>query len=285
MLWISLALLSAFSLSTADALSKRVLRETDEYVVAWVREGYALPFLAVAFFFVPIPHLDTTFWITLLILLPLEIVAILLYVKAIHVSPLSLTIPFMAFSPVFIILIAFIVLGEIPDSSGLMGILCVTGGAYLLNGRTASEGFLGPIRAIGRERGSLLMILVALIYSITSTLGKVAVQHSSPAFFGFFYPFVLTVILTAIVGRRGVLRQIFTRPLPFLVIGLFSAIMIITHFTAITMTDVAYMISVKRTSLVFSVVYGWLMFSEEKIGERLLGSVIMVIGVVLIALF
>ncbi|NOS36151.1 MAG: EamA family transporter, partial [Deltaproteobacteria bacterium] len=77
----------------------------------------------------------------------------------------------------------------------------------------------------------------------------------------------------------------FTRPLPFLVIGLFSAIMIIAHFTAITMTDVAYMISVKRTSLVFSVVYGWLMFSEEKIGERLLGSVIMMIGVVLIALF
>ncbi|MFQ5586735.1 MAG: EamA family transporter, partial [Thermodesulfobacteriota bacterium] len=179
MLWISLALLSAFSLSTADALSKRALSDTNEYAIAWVREGYSLPFLAAAFLFVPIPHLDGTFWITLLVLLPLEIGAILLYVKAIQASPLSLTIPFMAFSPVFIILTAFIVLGELPDSSGLTGILCVTGGAYLLNVRTASEGLLGPIRAIGKERGSLLMILVALIYSITSTLGKVAVSHSS----------------------------------------------------------------------------------------------------------
>ncbi len=284
MAWIPFALLTAFSLATADALSKRRLRDTNEYVIAWVREGYALPFLVLVLLFIPIPDLDRTFWFTVLILLPLEITAILLYVKAIRVSPLSLTIPFMALSPAFIILIAFLFLGELPDLSGLVGVFLIVVGAYVLNAKMSREGLFEPIRAIGRERGSVLMIIVAFIYSITSTLAKVAVQHSSPIFFSFFYPFILTIILSCIIGYRGLFRKVVSRPMSFLAIGFFTAVMVISHFVALSLTDVVYMISVKRTSLIFSVIYGWLIFYEENIKERLIGSVIMVAGVVLIVL-
>ncbi|MDH4101356.1 MAG: EamA family transporter, partial [Nitrospirota bacterium] len=58
--------------------------------------------------------------------------------------------------------------------------------------------------------------------------------------------------------------------------------MVVFHFLALSMTHTAYMISVKRTSILFSVAYGWLMFRERDIGERLLGSVVMLIGVVLV---
>jgi uncharacterized membrane protein len=284
MAWLLFALLTAFSLATADTLSKRRLRDTNEYVIAWVREGYALPFLVLVLLFIPIPDLDRTFWFTVLILLPLEITAILLYVKAIRVSPLSLTIPFMALSPAFIILIAFLFLGELPDLSGLVGVFLIVVGAYVLNAKISRKGLFEPIRAIGRERGSVLMIIVAFIYSITSTLAKVAVQHSSPIFFSFFYPFILTIILSCIIGYRGLFRKVVSRPMSFLAIGFFTAIMVISHFVALSLTDVVYMISVKRTSLIFSVIYGWLIFYEENIKERLIGSVIMVAGVVLIVL-
>ena len=177
MLWIVFALITALSLSTADTLSKKAMIKSDEYIIAWVREGYALPFIALSFFFIPIPHLDRTFWTSVLILLPLEITALILYVKAIKTSPLSLTIPFMALSPVFIIIIAFFLLGEWPDKSGFLGIFLITAGAYLLNAKASNLGLLGPIKAIAKERGSVLMIIVAIIYSITSTIGKIAVQH------------------------------------------------------------------------------------------------------------
>lgn len=283
--WVFYALITAFSLATADAISKKAMGRSNEYVIAWVREGYALPFLALVFFFIAIPSLDRTFWLSLLLMIPLEIVAIILYVKAIKLSPLSLTIPFLAVSPVFIILIAFILLGELPDRSGLLGILLIVSGAYLLNIRTTREDLLGPIRAIRRERGSLLMIIVALIYSVTATLGKVAVQHSSPIFFGFFYPFLLTLILSVILWRKGLLPEVLSRPKTFLAIGVFTAIMILTHFKAISMTDVAYMISVKRASLVFSVIYGKILFNEENIRERLTGSMLMIAGMVSITIF
>lgn len=287
MLWVFYALLTALSLSTADALSKKALSKSREYVIVWVREGYALPFLLIIFLFIEIPSLDSTFFITLLLLLPLEITALILYVKAIRISPLSLTIPFMAFSPLFIILTAFIVLGEMPDRSGIIGIFLIVIGAYLLNIKEQKKGFLEPFKAIGREKGSIFMIIVALIYSITATLGKVAILHSSPIFFGVLYPFILTIILTPIVwfNIEGNFGQVFTRPLIFLMIGLSSALMIIFHFLAISLTEVAYMISVKRTSLIFSVLYGKLLFNEEEISGRLLGSSVMLIGVLIITLF
>lgn len=283
--WIFYALISAFSLATADVISKKAMGRTDEYVIAWVRQGYSLPFLALTFLFIDIPSLDSTFWLTLLFLLPLEITAIILYVKAIKLSPLSLTIPFLALSPVFIIVIAFFILGELPDRSGLLGIILIALGAYILNVRTAREGLLGPIKAIGRERGSILMIIVALIYSITATLGKMAIQHSSPLFFGAFYPFVLTVSLTIIIGLKGHLHHVASHPKTFLWIGLFISIMILSHFMALSLTDVAYMISVKRVSLIFSVLYGRILFGEENTGERLIGSILMIGGVVSITLF
>ena len=294
MLWVFFALLTAFSLSTADALSKRAMApdrstqgqaKSDEYVIAWVREGYALPFIALAFFFIPIPHLDKTFWLSVLVLLPLEIAALILYVKAIKLSPLSLTIPYMALSPVFIIIIAFSLLGELPDKSGFAGIFLITVGAYLLNVKASSLGLLGPIKAIAKERGSVLMIIVAIIYSVTSTIGKIAVQHSSPIFFGFFYPLLLTIALSIVVGAKGTLHGVVSRPATFLTIGIFTAIMILSHFLAISMADVAYVISIKRTSLIFSVLYGWVVFKEVDIGERLLGSGLMLAGIVSITVF
>jgi drug/metabolite transporter (DMT)-like permease len=44
------------------------------------------------------------------------------------------------------------------------------------------------------------------------------------------------------------------------------------------------MISIKRTSLLFSIFYGYILFKEENIRERLLGSFFMLGGALLISL-
>ncbi len=58
---------------------------------------------------------------------------------------------------------------------------------------------------------------------------------------------------------------------------------IVTHMVAVNMTNVAYMIAVKRLSLLMGVLYGHFLFGEEAIGERLLGGSLMVAGVALIS--
>ena len=284
MQWLPYTLLTALSLASADALSKKALRNTDELAIVWVRAGYALPFLSITLFFIPVPRLDQTFWTTVAAMVPLEITATVLYVKAIRRSPLSLSVPFLALTPVFIIFIAFLLIGERPSPMGAAGITIIAAGAYMLNVNSSKDGLAGPLRAILKEPGSVMMIAVALIYSVTSTLGKVAVQHSSPLFFSFFYPFILTVVLTAFMAGKGTLKTVFSRPTVFLPIGLFTALMISTHYMAISLTNVSYMIAVKRMSVIFSVIYGKLLFKEADIKERLLGSSMMVTGAALIVL-
>jgi drug/metabolite transporter (DMT)-like permease len=92
-------------------------------------------------------------------------------------------------------------------------------------------------------------------------------RHPSfkPCFFGMFYTFVLTLALTLFVFPRAIKSGFNFRPQlkTFLLIGFFYALMTIAHYQAITRIEVVYMISVKRLSLLFSVLYGGLIFHEE----------------------
>jgi drug/metabolite transporter (DMT)-like permease len=188
---------------------------------------------------------------------------------------------------VFLIFTSFVMLGEFPDRSGMAGIFLIATGAYLLNLNSHEKGPLAPFKAIAKEKGALLIITVAFIYSISSNLGKIAVLHSSPIFFAVIYTVLLSVFILPfiVIRKRDSISAIRARPALFLLIGFIFAIMVAAHFSALKLTEVSYMISVKRTSLIFSVIYGWLIFKEEHIRERFLGSVVMVAGVVLITLF
>ena len=162
-MWIIYSLLTAFSLATSDTLTKRVLASRDEYFVAWARLMFCLPPLIVCFLFIEIPSLDRTFWIATFCALPLEIVAIILYTKALKVSPISLTAPFLALTPLFLIVISYIVLGERVSLYGGLGILLMAAGGYALNLHKVRKDLLAPVKAIFREKGSLMMIAVAFI--------------------------------------------------------------------------------------------------------------------------
>jgi uncharacterized membrane protein len=131
-----------------------------------------------------------------------------------------------------------------------------------------------------------MIILVALIFSITASLGKIAIDHSSPIFFGSFYFILITILFTpiAMVKNRGGLKISKKDILPLSSIGVTFALMIIFHMLAMSLVNVAYMISIKRTSLLFSILYGHLLFREEKIAEKALGAIIMLLGFVLIVI-
>ena len=49
-------------------------------------------------FFIKMPPLDTTFFSATAIAIPIDIIALILYQRAIKISPLSLTLPFLAFT-------------------------------------------------------------------------------------------------------------------------------------------------------------------------------------------
>ncbi len=210
MSWFVYAFVCALSLATADALSKKALDDNiDSSIVAWVRTGYTLPFMAFIIPFIETPELDGVFYLAMFLAVPLDIIALLLYMKAIKISPLSLTLPFLSLTPVILIGTSYIILGEKPDKSGFIGIVLVVIGAYLLNVHTISRGLLEPFKAIAKEQGSVLMIIVAFTFSIGACIGKIAVQHSNPIFFSVVYSFLLSLFLFLVISFRN--KQFFSK--------------------------------------------------------------------------
>ncbi len=285
-MWILLSLLTAFSLATSDALTKKALVSRDEYFVAWIKLLFSLPLLLVSLLFVEIPQLDRTFWLATLCAIPLEIAAIILYTKALKVSPISMTVPFLALTPIFLIFTSNIILGERVSVYGGAGILLMAVGSYSLNIHLIRVNVLEPVKAIFREKGSVMMIIVASIFSITASLGKMAIEHSSPIFFGCFYFIIVTLIFTpiALIMNKSKIEIAKKDIVPLVSIGITYSMMIIFHMLAMSLSNVAYMISIKRTSLLFSMFYGYIIFKEEKIAEKTAGCIIMLAGFLFIVL-
>jgi drug/metabolite transporter (DMT)-like permease len=286
-LWFVLALLCALSWAVTDALCKRALLEHPPRAVLGARWWYALPPLLATLALVRAPRLDGEFWAVLAVSAPLEVAAMYLYLRALTLAPLSLTAPLLAWTPVFSAVMSAAVLREIPSPAGIAGVLLVASGSWVLYARGSAAGF-GSLRALFRERGARLMLVVALIFSATSALGKIGLAHSSAAFFGPVYVAALAVCLALTAVVRGESRAMLLELKPnrwFFAIGAGVAAMTLLHFAALALTKVAYMIAVKRSSLLASVLIGRVFFAERDLRRRLPGAAIMFAGVLVLALF
>jgi uncharacterized membrane protein len=131
------------------------------------------------------------------------------------------------------------------------------------------------------------MLLVAVVWALTSTLGKQGILLYGAI------PFGAIVLICDAVGlafialfrfKMGTARASFDRRAIylFLVSGLLMAAAHLTHVLSLSLAPVAYMISVKRLSLVFGVLLGWFYFREENIRYRLTGACVMVVGVFMV---
>ena len=288
-LWLPLTLISAVSLAASDALTKKALSRYNEYLVIWLRILLALPFLLPALLTEPLPSLAPGYYRAFFASLVLEVIATFLFMKALKLSPMSLTLPFLSLTPVFLLGIPLLLLGETIAPAGAMGIVLIALGSYLLNiDELKRGGVLAPLLAIRREPGVLCMIGVAFIYSFTSTLGKLSITFSSPLFFAVTYYAALAAALAPAAlykGRHELRREPLAGILRAMLLpAVLNAVMVISHVVAINMTNVAYMISVKRTSLLFGVIFGHFLFKEGNLRERLTGGAVMVAGAALILL-
>jgi drug/metabolite transporter (DMT)-like permease len=285
MTWFLLSLLSALGLATADALTKRFFSDLSPYRMGLSRILAIAPWMILSLFVLPSAVPDRTFWLAIAVALPLELLAFFLYMRALKLSPLSLSLPFLAFTPVFMIITGRFILDETITMGGALGIGLIVAGAYVLNLSKVKTGFLGPVRAVLHEPGSWIMLSISFLYAFTAPIGKIAVLHSNPWFFTAVYNLVLTAFIVSfwpVTARGNGAPGIFCRPGPMLLLGLVASIENFCHMMAIAQVEAAYMIAIKRMSLLFGVLYGARWFGEEKIAERLAGAAIMVAGVFLI---
>lgn len=288
--WLALSLICAFALASSDAAAKHWLRSAGTRELVVIRLGLSGLLLLPWVLTFDLPHLPLAFWAWMALLMPLEILAMLMYMKAIRDYPLALTLPYLAFTPVLVVVSGWLVLGETVSGPGLFGILLVVVGSWLLNFEQAErltlDRVIAPLRAILVNPGSRLMLATAAIYAMTSVGGKAAMHWMPPEQFGAFYFVVLGGITLLVFGlsHPPALRVQRHGLWPLLVVAGFMALMVVTHFMALAQVEAAYMIAVKRTSLLFGMLYGAMLFGERHLTRHLFAGGLMVAGVAAIGL-
>ncbi|MGB3267491.1 MAG: EamA family transporter [Microcoleus sp.] len=286
MIWLIFGILTAFFEAVKDVFGKQNLKKNDEYVVAWSLAFFSAVFLIPLVFFAGIPPLNLQFWMALSVGGSLNAITAILYIKAIKLSDLSLTVPLVALTPLFMLLTSPLIVGEYPNLFDCMGIFLIVTGSYLLNIKEKSQGYLAPFKALLRQPGPKLMLIVAFLWSITANFDKIGVQNSSPIVWLFALFTSMSVILLPILLYKtpNPARKI-ARDLPMLAtMGFFNTLGVIFQMQALTMTLVVQVIALKRTSVLMGVLFGHFIFKEKDIQQRLLGAAIMIGGVFLIIL-
>ncbi|MBI2541297.1 DMT family transporter [Candidatus Woesearchaeota archaeon] len=285
MLWIILSVLSGLGDAIIFALMKK-LKGVNSSIVVWVHYAFAIPFLLVFLYFsFPENISNNLYWI-----IPLNSILLLIssymLLEALQASKISVSLPMLSLTPLFLVLLSYIILKEIPSAWGFVGILLIVVGAYIINIKNG-KGFFEPFAALFKIKGSLYVIVVSFIWSITATLYKKGIIESNPVYFtSMTYLFTSAIMLPFLFFNfRGKLTELRQNIKMLLFLGAASAFMTLLSSYAMLFTLASYVISIKRSSLIFSIFIGYFYFKEKNIKNALIGTVIMLIGGVLITLF
>ncbi len=227
---------------------------------------------------------------TWLVYLTIEVVMVafstILFFRALQISPISLCMPYISFTPVFLILTGYVILGELPAVQKLIGVILIVVGSIVMHRQLFASGLWEPIKAIWRERGCLYMLLVGLINSITNPIDKklVGMTDAFTQASAFGVGMVVFFTILALARRADTGKVLRGAPGWLMVAGALEAVALLFQLSSHYYIDVVITISIKRAGIILTVLLGWLIFKERDISDKLIAASVMLIGVLIIYL-
>jgi drug/metabolite transporter (DMT)-like permease len=276
---------AAFCWAALDVVRKALADEASPTALAIVLLIGQVPFLFLWALADQTWVAQDAYWMPAIASMAMNALANVLFMRSLQLSPMSRTVPFLALSPVFGALVAIPLLREVPGLLHLAGISFVVFGALVLNSDLSESWW----RSVFREKGAPHMIAVALLWSGSVALDKLALPHASPASHAFLLTVGSGLMLVAWVGLRGELgelRAAWQAPRPLLagLVGFAIAALALQMF-ALAWLWVAVVETLKRGIGVFgSIAFGRLFFAEPITQRKLLAGGLMVAGTTLLAL-
>ncbi len=282
--WVALTIASAVFLTIQRIIQKKVLKKehASEYlttfgVFAWI---FLLPFIGKVDF-----TLSANVWILLAVKSILLSYSWLMITRAYKHMEVSLVEPLKNISPLFLLLFAAILLGELPTGMQVFGIFLILFGGYLLESMLHPSLMNNPFK-IFRGKYINYLLLAALITGISGVFDKWILKETNITtmmFFMFFFSSIMLFIHQCIVYKGWAdVKHVFKKD------GMLVCIIVILtllsdwlYFSAVALKSsyVSLIVPLRRISSLFVIVIGGEMFHEKKIIEKVLACLIMLIGV------
>lgn len=226
----------------------------------------------------------TAYWLPAAGSVLLNVVANIAFILAVQISPLSLTIPLLSLVPAFTTVLAIPLLGEVPAAIQMVGILLVVIGAILLH--LPPQGLAGLLRALVAERGSWLMLVVALCWSLALPLDKMAIRTAGAPIHALVLAVGVTIGVLGAVLVRGQGKDLGTwrrAPLRLALAVVVSCVAMGAQLLAIQVLWVSLVETVKRgVGNALALVWGHFLLGETVTWASAAAVALMALGVVLI---
>lgn len=288
-MWILWALLSALFAATRRTQEKQLTHHLNHFMIAFVVQLLSLPIILLALIlhggFINPLKLGLNFW------LPLVIVCIgfyplnaFLYLQAIKHSELSKVLPIQSLWPVFSLIPAWLLLGELPTIISTIGIVLTVLGVYVLGMK--SNVLHHPLQPFREEKGSRYMIFAVILVTLAGILDKVAINASNAIYYSFTSTVgaVLVLFATLCVFRINEYAKLKNSVKNLGVIGSLQGSSYTTYLLALSAGPIAYVAAIRSSNVLIGSLLGILVLKEKLTVYKAVSFALILVGGALLAL-
>lgn len=280
-LWIVIAIVSALFKTTYATLQKSFSVEFTALDMGWLTATLgAVIFLPLAIWSLWVQQ--SVFTPTILLAMGLggliELIAMYTWLAALQTEDLSIVSPLRQTIPIFVVILEPILLSVPFDPGVALGAVLTVIGAYVV--LVDGIDIWSPLTKV-TERGPQLAIATAILFALASILGKFVLGSVQPLVYAEFVYITLAVgfILIFTQSTNSYPISAFYRP-SILLLGVITALVTLTTFTALALSPSVSKVSVIfRASLLFNVIIGIVVFNEDGLISRFLGSLLIISGI------
>jgi drug/metabolite transporter (DMT)-like permease len=228
------------------------------------------------------------FWVDMGVVAVLTVAGNALLVQAVRLTDLSVLGPVNAYKSIISLIPGMVLLGEVPGVMGLLGMGLIVGGSYFIVDKRVSEPGRNVFVRFFTERGVQYRFAAMALAAVEAVFLKRALLASSPLLtFACWAVMGLGVagVVVPILLRGGMERELklaARNVRTYLWLATTTGLMQLCTIVVLAGFQVGYALALFQTSTLVSVFLGWRVFREGNIGERLVGSVVMVAGAVMI---
>ncbi|MBN2568559.1 MAG: EamA family transporter [Deltaproteobacteria bacterium] len=187
--------------------------------------------------------------------------------------------------PLLVPILAVLFLNEQIHPLGVLGIALIVFGIYVIHLRSFSlNSFLEPLRAV-KHGASSLSIMTGLMIAAYSLIDKVGVGFVEPPLYIYLMILIALALLSPFVltkKREALRKEWHCNRMNILVVGVVVLLTYMMVLFAFRISKVSYVVAVRELSIVLSATYGLIWLKEKYVTQKLTGSFIIALGVILI---
>jgi drug/metabolite transporter (DMT)-like permease len=178
---------------------------------------------------------------------------------------------------------AVMLLGEKISGWGIVGILLIVLGVYMLHLKSFSmKEILRPFKSL-REESSKYALVAAFGTTVYSLSDKIGVTNVSPILYSFwlgiFIPGLMTIPIIRIRGVSTIVREARSSFLKVISAGFLMRGGYLIILVAMSFVEVSYILALRQVSVVLGAILGVIVLKEKYGKVRFLSSLLIFIGV------